>query len=399
MSQQHTASRSRRRLAIVVTHPIQYLSHVYRWLAACKDLHVKVFYGARIGLQSFRDPGFGVELAWDCDLLSGFDHEFLPGAERVNQLTWRELARVDITGSLSRFDPNAVLLHGYSHPLVLRAWRWARSRGRRTILFGDGNGRHELARPLPLRLAKRAILGQVLKSMSSVLSLGEANTLFWETLGVDRSRLQWAPLYLPAPEVSLPAGAVREHARSEVRSCLGISDSELLVMFSGKMVERKRTIDLVQAVDRCDRLVGLYVGDGPLRPQCEAVATSSRHRFVGFANIPALSRYYAAADVLCHPAEREAYGLVVAEAAASGLPIVASDVVGAIGVGSHGQPGRNARTFKARDVEGIRHTLELLLGDPRQRSGMAAESLAITAELKQACFDGIRSCIFDANRA
>jgi glycosyltransferase involved in cell wall biosynthesis len=386
--------RRSKRLAIVVTHPIQYFSHVYRQLAAFEDLEVKVFYGARIGLERYHDPGFGIELAWDCDLLGGFDHEFLPGAESVKQLTWRALGRVEVTGALTRFQPDAVLLHGYSHPLVLRAWRWALRNGRRSLLFGDGNGRHELAKPLPIRLAKRVLLSPVVSSMTWTLSLGEANDLYWDLLGVDRAKVQWAPLYLPSPEVTLPPGSAYERARSEVRALLKISDRDVLVMYSGKMVYWKRAIDLVHAVDRCDRLVGLYVGDGPCRAQYESAAKSSRHHFVGFANVSALAKYYAAADVLCHPAEREPYGLVIAEAAAAGLPIVTSKIVGAFGVGSHGQPGRNALGFDSGDVESMRQTLEAFVDDPALRRRLAAESVIVAAEVRRGCFDGVRACIF-----
>jgi glycosyltransferase involved in cell wall biosynthesis len=390
------AARPRAKLAIVVTHPIQYFSHVYRQLAAYRDMRVKVFYGARIGLDRYMDPGFGVELAWECDLVGGFEHEFLAASGTVKRLDWNSLARVRVADALSQFDPDSVLLHGYSNPLVLRAWRWAQLRGRRTILFGDGNGRSELRRGLCKRLAKRTLLAPVLRSFTRVLSLGEANALYWELLGVDRSRVQLAPLYLPSPEVTLPAGPARDRARAEVRAELEVGDSDLLVMYSGKMVPWKRAVDLVHAVDQCDRLVGLYVGDGPCRVQYQSAAKSTRHRFVGFANIPELARYYAAADVLCHPAECEPYGLVVAEAAASGLPIVVSRAVGAFGIGSHGQERRNALAFDPGDVAYIRRNLESLADDRTLRVQLAAESVVVADEVRSACFKGVRACVLGA---
>jgi glycosyltransferase involved in cell wall biosynthesis len=165
------------------------------------------------------------------------------------------------------------------------------------------------------------------------------------------------------------------------------------VICSGKFVPWKRTIDVVRGIDRDDRLVGIYVGDGECRQACEAAARSDRHRFVGFANVPQLAEYYAAGDILCHAAEREPYGLVVAEAAAAGLPIVASRVVGAIGARSHGQAGRNAETFEPRNVDALADALGSLATDQDRRNRMAAESLQVASEMEQAFFAGMRKCL------
>jgi glycosyltransferase involved in cell wall biosynthesis len=381
------------RLAIAVTHPIQYFSHVYRKLAQLPNVQIRVLYGSRLGLDTYRDPGFGVKLSWSTDLIGGFDHEFLPGADQVRALNWRSLGRVQVADALNRFDPDAVLLHGYSHPLVLRAWRWARAYGRKVILFGDGNGRHELARSALRRHAKRLALRPLLQSMHRVLSLGEANELHWTALGLEPSRIQWAPMYLPSPDLALQPVGQRDAVRNSVRTRLRIADNQLAVICSGKFVPWKRTIDVVRGIDRDDRLVGIYVGDGECRQACEAAARSDRHRFVGFANVPQLAEYYAAGDILCHAAEREPYGLVVAEAAAAGLPIVASRVVGAIGARSHGQAGRNAETFEPRNVDALADALGSLATDQDRRNRMAAESLQVASEMEQAFFAGMRKCL------
>jgi glycosyltransferase involved in cell wall biosynthesis len=387
---------SKSRLAIIVTHPIQYFSHVYRRLSQQPDFEVKVFYASRIGLQAYQDPGFGVELSWECDLVGGFDHEFLPGSERVKRLDWRSLARVHVFDALERFAPDALLLHGYSQPHVLKAWRWGRTHRTRMILFGDGNGRHERQRSALRGIAKRLTLGPLLRTMDHVLSLGEANELYWSALDVDPSRVQWAPLYLPSPEVVVPPGDRKREIRAGVRAELEVREGQTLVICSGKFLPWKRTVDLVRAVDRCDRLVGLYVGDGVCRPACEAEARTDRHRFVGFANVPKLAQYYAAADILCHPADREPYGLVVAEAAASGLPIVASCVVGAVGARSHGQPGRNTEVFVPGDIDDLTRKLTDLATDPVRMRRMSEESLRVAEEMNGACYRGLGRCIAGA---
>ncbi len=395
----HMTTGSRKRLAIVVTHPIQYFSHVYRRLAAFEDWDVKVLYGTRIGLDRYHDPGMGVELAWDCDLLGGFDHEFLPGAEGAKRLGWRALARLEVADALSRFEPDAVLLHGYAHPLVWRAWRWARSRDRLTLLFGDGNGRTSSLHPAPTRWLWGAATSQVIRSMSFILSLGEANELYWRQRGARDRQLRWAPMLLPSPDVVAPSGSPRSRIREEMRRELGIDDEATLIMCCGKMIPLKRTIDVVRAIDRAPGTVGLYVGDGRERRACESAAQSGRHRFVGFRNVSELAGLYAASDVLCHAADRENYGLVIGEAAANGLPIVSSAVVGAVGERSHGRLGRNVDTFVAGDVNAMACLFRSIAADAPRRQRMARESRLIAEEMENACFDGIRGCIFGSLHA
>jgi glycosyltransferase involved in cell wall biosynthesis len=79
------------------------------------------------------------------------------------------------------------------------------------------------------------------------------------------------------------------------------------------------------------RIMGLMVGDGPLRQACEELArtTNAPIHFAGFLNQSKMPAAYAAADVLVLPSDGgETWGLVVNEAMASGKPCLVSDHVG-----------------------------------------------------------------------
>jgi glycosyltransferase involved in cell wall biosynthesis len=75
----------------------------------------------------------------------------------------------------------------------------------------------------------------------------------------------------------------------------------------------------------------LVVGDGPER---ESLKEQARHLpqvfFLGFQDWDQLPRFYAAADLFVLPSRREPWGLVVNEAMASGLPVLATRRVGAV---------------------------------------------------------------------
>ncbi|HKU39571.1 MAG TPA: hypothetical protein VJR89_15535, partial [Polyangiales bacterium] len=72
------AATERRRIAAFVSHPIQYLTPLWRELSARPDVQLKVFYFSKQALESTVDRGFGIPVAWNIDLLAGHDHEFLP---------------------------------------------------------------------------------------------------------------------------------------------------------------------------------------------------------------------------------------------------------------------------------------------------------------------------------
>ena len=55
--------RSRRRIAVVVSHPIQYLAPLYEKLAGRDDVEVKVFFTWHAGERVVDDPGFGRPIA------------------------------------------------------------------------------------------------------------------------------------------------------------------------------------------------------------------------------------------------------------------------------------------------------------------------------------------------
>ena len=69
------------RMAVVVSHPIQYYAPFYRALNQDHGIEVKAFFASRIGLDKIYDPGMGVEIEWASDLLGRYEHEFLPGSE------------------------------------------------------------------------------------------------------------------------------------------------------------------------------------------------------------------------------------------------------------------------------------------------------------------------------
>src|ERR1035441_7028066 len=66
------------RIAVFLSHPIQHFSPIWQELSSRPGIELRVFYYSRQGIEKGMDREFGVEKVWDVDLLSGYEHEFLP---------------------------------------------------------------------------------------------------------------------------------------------------------------------------------------------------------------------------------------------------------------------------------------------------------------------------------
>ncbi len=94
--------------------------------------------------------------------------------------------------------------------------------------------------------------------------------------------------------------------------------------------------------------------------------------FCGFVSDEELPRYYQAGDVFCAPATGfESQGIVLLEAMAAGLPIVASNIEGFAAVLTHDVEGLLALPA---DVDGLAAALIEVLSSPGKRRKMAAQA-------------------------
>lgn len=123
-------------------------------------------------------------------------------------------------------------------------------------------------------------------------------------------------------------------ARDQVRQELGLRDENVILLFLGRLNRDKGVLDLAQAFDAialaCPKAELLFVGpdEGALRAEIRHLCAShlSRVHFVDYTSLP--EKYMAAADVFCLPSYREGFGSVIIEAAAVGVPAVASRIYG-----------------------------------------------------------------------
>jgi glycosyltransferase involved in cell wall biosynthesis len=191
-----------------------------------------------------------------------------------------------------------------------------------------------------------------------------------------------SPFLDPAPYRA--ASAERERYRATIAERFGLDPAQpwlLTVAMMRADVKRDSYLLLRRALARLpDRAWQLIViGDGPARPEVEADFArlgSDRVVFAGAMAETALAPFYAAADLYVWPAVREAYGLAMLEAQASGLPVIAGREGGVEEVVRDGITGMLA---PRGDPAAFAAIVTELLGQPERRRRMGDQGLAFVA--------------------
>jgi glycosyltransferase involved in cell wall biosynthesis len=309
----------RPRLGVLATHPIQYQAPLYAELARRGVVRLDVAFLSSDGAEPFYDPGFGVTLAWDIDLLGGYPSTLLPRRRMRGKPAWLCSA-----GQWLR-QQDIVVLHGHSDPDILLAAAACRLLGIPYLLRGDSQP--ESSATGPRKIARHLVAGTVVRNAAGALPIGQRNAAFYQRYG-GCLPLYIAPYSVDNERFQAASGAARP-SRAERLASLGLDPRRPTVVFCGKLIPQKRPLDLIGAIERAGAAFNLLLlGDGPLRGEVRDYEKGLPVRCLGFVNQSEIPGWYAAGDILALPSGREPWGLVVNEAMACGLIPVVSDAVG-----------------------------------------------------------------------
>lgn len=150
----------------------------------------------------------------------------------------------------------------------------------------------------------------------------------------------------------------------------------------GRFSPQKGLDLLLRAIHRLPVHVALWiVGDGPLRTELETQAATlniqDRVTFFGWQEEAAVKEFYRKADLFVLSSLDEGMPLVVLEAMAMGLPIVATDVSGTQELV---RSGENGYLVPVKDVDALTSTLFQAICNPEALARMSERSRAIAAQ-------------------
>lgn len=174
---------------------------------------------------------------------------------------------------------------------------------------------------------------------------------------------------LAIPNGVHPARAQSRHTRGEIRSQLGVDD-EFVILSTGRLAEQKgleyliRALPLLSGSGRSMQV--LLAGDGPLRSELEALASSlgveDRVQFLGFRDD--IGDLLSAADLVALPSLWEGMSISLLEAMAAGKAVVTTTI------GSNREvtgDGYAAMLVPPKDPSSLAHAIDALMADDVRR--------------------------------
>jgi glycosyltransferase involved in cell wall biosynthesis len=346
------------RLAIITTHPIQYYAAIFQLMA--KQIDVKVFYTWGNGVQEKFDPGFGKIISWDIPLLNGYHYQWMENtSDKPGSHHFKGIVNPDLIENITAWKADAVLIYGWSYHSHLKALRYFKNkipvyfRGDSTLLDTKTGIRS---------LLKSLFLKWIYRHVDHAFYVGINNKVYFEKYGLKKEQLSFAPHAVDndrfAEDRTLEATMLRQK--------LGIEAGEILVLFAGKLEDKKSPGLLLDAFTTLNMVNThlLFVGNGVL--EIELKTKASKHQnihFMEFQNQSVMPAVYQASDIFCLPSTGpgETWGLSVNEAMAAGKAVLVSDKCGC--TADLITPGYTGEVFEAGNLPDATSKLGTLLSD------------------------------------
>ena len=322
----------RYRVLAIASHPVQYMSPIFRRMATRSDLELHVAYCSLRGAEAAHDPDFAATVQWDVPLLEGYSWAHIPNRGDGSQ-SFFGLRNPGLWKLIRQSNFDAILCFtGYrcaTFWIALLAARISDTAflfGTDTITFSPRDGSIWKTR------VKRFLWPSLFRLADQVIVPSSGSRDLMLSLGLPTDRITLTP-YSVDNDWWIRQSSLID--RDAVRSAWGVSSDDTVILFCAKLQPWKRPLDLLRAFAKADLSNGIlvYAGDGPLRQQlaseAESLGIAARVRFLGFVNQSRLPAVYASADLMVLPSEYEPFAVVVNEAMCCRCPVVTSDHVGA----------------------------------------------------------------------
>jgi glycosyltransferase involved in cell wall biosynthesis len=287
--------------------------------------------GTASSLRDWRVVGIEVSsrdhYEWQPYASSDVEHVTLFDQAAYESLASRQIA-AQVRRSLNAIEPDAVAVNGWSVPEALAAIDWCRHTGCPAILMSES---HE-----PSARWKEWVKRRRVRRCNAALVGGVWHKEYLESLGFPRDRIFLGYDAVDNCYFAAQAAAARG-ARCEIQTQLNLPDCYFFV--NTRFLARKNVDGLLRSYAEYRMGCGpkswdlVICGSGEMESAWKSLASQLGLEkcvyWPGFVQYDLLPKYYALASAFVHPAHREAWGLVVNEAASCGLPLIVGQNVGA----------------------------------------------------------------------
>lgn len=350
------------RLLILTEIIAPYRIPVFNALAAREevDLHVVFLSETDAGLRQWRV--YREEIQFSYEVLRSF---------RRRIAGFNALLSRGVRGALDRYHPDIIVAGGYSYLAMWQAQRWASRNGIPFLLWSESN-LMDARKNLPwVEFAKRKFV----EGCQGFVVPGTSAAQYLASFGVQKEKIFTAP---NAVDVERFAKCAEKARGDRCREQLGLPPKFFL--YVGRFVRSKGIYDLLDAYaklpEEARRVAGLVlVGDGEER---EELMRRSREipagqiLFPGFVQRDELANFYAWSNALVFPTHSDPWGLVVNEAMACGVPVIATDAAGC--TADLLCDGANGYVVSVGKPELLSQAMLRLVNDPELRERMGRAS-------------------------
>ena len=315
-----------RKIAIITSHPIQYNAPLFAFLAKDSRIDIKVFYtwGTEVLCEKY-DPHFQQNIKWDIPLLDGYNYEFIrntskkPGSHYFNGII-----NPNLNQEIEKWGAEIVWVWGWAFNSHLKALRYFH--GKKEVWFrGDSTLLNEPKGISIKKQLRRIFLKWVYNKVDKAFYVGSHNKDYFTKHGLNEDQLIFAPHAIDSVRFSDSTGDFLDQA-NRLRNQLGVSKNDHLVFFVGKFEPNKNLIDLINQFNNSSMKL-LLVGNGPQENKLREIAKENIY-FLPFQNQSMMPIIYRIGDALILNSKSETWGLVINEALACGVPVIASDKCG-----------------------------------------------------------------------
>ncbi|MCR5665026.1 MAG: glycosyltransferase family 4 protein [Oscillospiraceae bacterium] len=261
--------------------------------------------------------------------------------------------------------PDFAIVNGYAEAVTAGYIRYCRGQGIPYAIESDTQ--LNIPKSPVKRWIKRIYLQHIFSGNAYGFPGGTRQKKLFQHYGMPDDHIFVMPMTVDTDQFR----AISElHTKDEYKEMLGVAGKKV-ILYAGRFTAVKDLPCLLRAVAKLkqahDDFVLCLIGKGEQKPQLEKLAVDlglqENVRFFDYQLMPKLAEYYAAADVFVLPSAFEPWGLVVNEALACRMPVIASDACGC--VDDLIIPGENGDVFPTGDAETLAVDIEkwLYFGD------------------------------------
>lgn len=223
---------------------------------------------------------------------------------------------------VKKYHPDIVVIGGYSTNTEIMNLLTSKLHKEKIFLNFDGINIENIYK----KTLKDFIKKLLIRSADKYLISGDITYKFLEKFGVDRKDIYIYPF------TSLYASEVMNDILSQdekglLKQTLNMPEDKIIISV-GSFIERKGFDILLKAAQLMTGNIGIYiVGDKPSKEYIKMAdkVKGIKVHFIEFQRKEMLMDYYKASDLFVLPTRYDAWGLVINEAMANGLPIITTD--------------------------------------------------------------------------